>query len=433
MPNEQELWALVHTVLWIMAGIALAVLITYVIGAIFSKGSIIETTWNKEAGAIKAHQAYYLPTANLLLKATAKVVVTKQADGGTIVSAKLAELVFEPTVQIVPDTDQVFALQYCVSVFSNDDLKFSVGPSGLLEGINLTAEDRITNIITQLADAPRIILQGDQAAEARAFKAGDEAVRDGMLLTTETRDYTNNFFILTAEIRKKTAERSWTINVDGTAEQSSTVDAGFTINFSDQRSRHIHSGDKQVYEGILSRPLQTVIMTITKKGAPTTPAVEYQLAIPDESRMVVMPVKRAAFVKKTYSCKMVNGMLTESALNKPSQVEGFISIPIKIAKAIVSIPAQLLSFRIENIKRQTTLETEQQHLLNAQFESQKARIAGETALLEAEKTLLNTRKEIVAATTDMAATKKEWERVKPELENLLREIEEKNQNKFKNG
>src|ERR1700694_3615060 len=75
---------------------------------------------NKEAvdagteltASVIADQYYYLPTASLTIKATARVVLTKSALDNTIYEAKLSEILLDNTLQIEPDTSQLIALRY---------------------------------------------------------------------------------------------------------------------------------------------------------------------------------------------------------------------------------------------------------------------------------------------------------------------------------
>jgi hypothetical protein len=427
--------------IWIIPVVALLILIIYAIGSTDNlvKSFRIESTTNTQAD-----QFYYLPTTILLIKATAKVIVTKNATDGSITKTTLSEIVLDTTVQIVPDTNYLLGLKYIPSLFTNDDVKLSVSNTGLIEGINLTAEDRISAILSQIAEAPKIILSGEQATESRTFKTGEPETREEVPFVTETREYINNFLILTKEIREKAATRKWIINVDGTGNNNTTVDASFTLKF-DIPASPVSESKPRKLNGLLTRPLKTVFLNVHRLNE-SIPAIQYQLLIPDESSLLCIPITRSSFVKKTYGFKMANGMLTENTINKPSEVEGFLSIPINIAKAIVSVPAQLLSFKIENIKRQTAMETDLQALANARLQSQKNEIAKESELLkttlearkialthdsEIAKTKLEAEKMLTEAQKDVITTTKDLAKAKKELEELFTEIRETLSNKFK--
>jgi hypothetical protein len=50
-------------------------------------------------------------------------------------------------------------------------------------------------------------------------------------------------------------------------------------------------------------------------------------------------------------------------------MEGFMSIPVNLGKALMTIPAQLISAGIAGLKQQTSLETEKQNLKKARADS----------------------------------------------------------------
>ncbi len=410
-------------VLQIIGYVTAGVFLLYIIFTLMSEKSIVKSfLFNVTLENVS--QLYYLPTCTIQLKAVAKVIITKDAATTNIISAKLAEVSFEAIPQVTPDTSKLLALQYNPSMFSNDELKFNINAFGLLEGINVTAEDRISNIITQLTDAPKIILGGEQASESRMLRAAQAAGADGKLIITETKEYLNTFVVLTSEINKKAASRSWIINVDGTSEDRTNVDASFSIGF-DGISGATASLNTNGHEGLLTRPLCTREMTISILKPGIQP-VTSQVIVPDESKVISIPVRRSPFVKKVYGLKMLNGIVTENIINKPSEVEGFLSIPINIAKAILSVPAQLIQLKIDTTKRQTLLETEHQNLVKAQLESKKNEIGLssqlEKARLEAEKILLEAEKNNITANKDITAAKMDLEKGKGELNELLKKI-----------
>lgn len=376
--------------------------IAYLIALLTNRGSFIKTK-RAGTGVIEADHLYYLPTAYLTLKATAKVVVEKDAATAVIQKATLAELAFEPTVQIVPDTENAFVVNYKSNPFSKDEMDISINAAGLLEGINLSADDRIAEILSKVAEAPKVVLTGEQAAQTNAF-----TTEETKTLTVETKEYTNNFIILMSEIRAGAATRSWVINVDGNANNgATTADASFTLTFITNASTPLAAGAATEYDGVATRPVHTAVMEMRKAGNPTGPAdAAYPLVLPDESSLLIVPVKRSAFVAKTYGIKMTNGLLSANKINKPSELEGFIGIPVKIAKAFLSIPAQLFQFKLEKINRQTTLETKQLALLKAEALAKKERIGAEAGLLQAQ---LEAEKSLVTAQTALLTARQALE------------------------
>lgn len=423
-----------------LGGLLCITLIPWTVNAIIKKGSVVISAPSTGNENIIADQVYYLPTAQLQVRATARVVLTKDSSGA-IIDASLNDLVFSTTVQTIPDNRYPIALKYCPNIFSNDDLTFSISAEGLVEGINITAEDRIAAIIGQITDAPKETLSAIRQVGAQTEIPGMTAT-----ITTETKEYTNDFLVLNEEIRARQADRRWVIPIDGTANKATAVTASFTLKFPAGALGELKATDKN-FDGILTRPFKTIIMEIFRNDNGTgTPDAKYQVRIPDENRLICVPVSRGAFIKKVYGMKMVNGNLSENVINKPSQVEGFVAIPIKIAKAIATIPSHLLQFRIETTNRSTTLETSRQNLAKVQLqnkkdlitreaelikseaEAQRTRITAESDILkgklEAEKTLIDAQKNIITANKELETAKKDWETAKTELQELLKKIDE---------
>ena len=138
------------------------------------------------------------------------------------------------------------------------------------------------------------------------------------------------------------------------------------------------------------------------------------VVVADISKLIVIPVNRTLFVKRTNKIGIQDGVILSNEINKPSSVEGIISIPINIAKSVVAIPAQLIQFRFDNTKRldafeqtrlayektiqagkkyaltkdqeidQLKLEIDKTSLANS-IELQKLKIELQTSLLESEK------------------------------------------------
>jgi len=425
---------------YVLGGLLLVVLVPWIANAIINKGSIVISVRPEENKNIVADQVYYLPTAQLQIRATARVVLTKDS-ANTITAAQLNDLVLSTTVQMIPDSRYPIALKYCPNIFSNDDLTFSISATGLLEGINVSSEDRVAAIITQITDAPKDTLSAVHQVGAQAAMAGDAPI-----ITTETKEFTSDFMILNDEIRAGKASRRWMIPIDGTTLNATFVNASFTLKFPSGVLGTLTGADQKV-DGILTRPLKTMIMEVFRNiDGSGDPDAKYQLMVPDEDRLIAIPVARGAFIKKVYGMKMTNGTLTENVINKPSQVEGFVGIPIKIAKAIATIPSYLLQFRIETTNRVTAFETSRQNLAKAQLqnqkdlinreaelikaeaEAQKTRVTAETDMvkskLDAEKTLIEAKKDIITANKDLEIAKKDWENAKTELQDLLKKIED---------
>ncbi len=148
----------------------------------------------------------------------------------------------------------------------------------------------------------------------------------------------------------------------------------------------------------------------------------------------MIPVNRTAFVKRVNKIGIQDGVILSNEINKPSSVEGFLSIPIDIAKAVVSVPAQLIQFKFDNTKRLDDLEkaklnyeksiqesqkfalTKEQEIEKVKLDMQKAALSNQVELqklkLELQKSLLETETKQLEAQKALDAIKKELEELK---------------------
>jgi hypothetical protein len=126
-------------------------------------------------------------------------------------------------------------------------------------------------------------------------------------------------------------------------------------------------------DGVCFRPLRPYIVTITLGGVPFRSET---VLMPNGAPILSLPVHRAAFVKNITNATFDQGILTEVHIEKPSELLGFVEIPLAIAKAISEIPGELLQFKIDYSTKEKQLADAQkaqldavQTLLNAQRNS----------------------------------------------------------------
>jgi hypothetical protein len=74
---------------------------------------------------------------------------------------------------------------------------------------------------------------------------------------------------------------------------------------------------------------------------------------PNRAPIIATDMSRAAFVAETDKVPFDNGFFTGRQLSKPSEALAIVSVPVDVAKTIVSIPGEILKFRYDNTKDQT--------------------------------------------------------------------------------
>ena len=91
------------------------------------------------------------------------------------------------------------------------------------------------------------------------------------------------------------------------------------------------------------------------------------LYVPNKhSPILSCDINRAAFVTKTTTLTFADGVLTSSVIAKPSEVAGFMSIPLDVATAIVAVPGSIVKFRIDKTTQEKALVDAQKDLIKSQ-------------------------------------------------------------------
>ena len=347
------------TILLTIVGVAFLI---YCIASIFLIKQVVIS--KKQSGSdkpIPADQYYYLPTALLTIQGKETIAVVKSAADETIRSATLVDLQIHNPPPVLPAPQDLLLVSYKGFAFANDEIRVSTDINGMLENISAITEDRITNIIQDITDAPKKIIKGQDFAPVSELAEKSP----GEPTTTEIHQYSRSFVFLPDDLISAGFSKPWTIVIEGKSTNgSNVVDA--SIQLKQKAAVNRLELDDIEYKGFLTRPLVTrrfgVYTGKVGNGFNSQERFAFIVQIPDVSRIISVPIIRFAFVKGQSQPKFSSGLLIENYINKPSQVEGFLSIPINVLKAIFSIPAQLFNFKITHFELENNLETEKRKL-----------------------------------------------------------------------
>ena len=237
----------------------------------------------------------------------------------------------------------------------SDDIKFEVNEFGLLETVNVITEDRTAEILSQLANAPSTVL-GISEAEDRSAA-----------IIQKIKEFEQIFEVKASDIYGNSDGYSIQYDIavpnEMGIDEIKIVKASFKIKnnvviSADVKSKAIEilkDEDTQTVDGILTRPFKnTEFEFVTDKITGKEQKTKIVARIIDKYKILNTPINRTAFTKRTNELRIKGGVLVYNHINNPSSVEGFVSIPIDVAKAFVSIPAQLLQFKYDNtqVKKQ---------------------------------------------------------------------------------
>jgi len=332
-----------------------------IVGIVFSGCSVVVTDISP-VNYKKGMVYYYLPESLIKITSTAKVAVYYN-ESNKIKDKKVIEQKFVVTTKNIADTFQLLSLKYKSNALMYDHLKFDVNNNGLLKSLSVTTEDKTAAIIDELSSAPQSILVGDEPS-----------AKGGEKLVLKIKEYTSEFYAKPSDILNKPGTITWNIlivNEQGSVEFKN-IDASFNVKISHKDTSKfdfntITTVKNGCIDGILTRPLINTDLTIsTDKINGEDKIFNLPVTIIDQSKLLNIPIKRTAFVKRENTIIIEDGLVTSNEITNPSSVKGFVSIPIDIAKAIVSIPGQLVTFRYDNTARLKALE-EQKNLLETQI------------------------------------------------------------------
>jgi len=130
------------------------------------------------------------------------------------------------------------------------------------------------------------------------------------------------------------------------------------------------AGDDQVHlvtqgpsfqQGVYYRPLISYDLTFAYKAQPDPQADPVTITkmqtieLPNGAPILSIDVTRAALAGKTVNLVFSDGLLTSIYIKKDSEALKAINIPLEVVKTIVSLPTDLISFRIGLLRKRADL------------------------------------------------------------------------------
>lgn len=406
-----------------IAAIGLFVLILLIV--VLKEKNVVETDYSDDE-AKEGIVYYYLPQSVLNIKSLLRVAVLYVNE--EITRAEIIEQTFALSTMMIADTTELLAMRYVSDIFSADEVRFEVNANGLLETGNVTTEDRMPQIVTTLGDAPSTILS------LESLDTQKEEVK--------IHEYTREFSIRFSSLESDDFKLDWPVrivNEYGKKNMFHNLEAGFEIQTDmrekpDKRldkilekTRNLETG-KRVVSGLLTRPLKNVTLLFKtncqdKKKGETTVA---NISVADVTKAVIVPVRRKSFGKRTNKISMKEGIILSHEVINPSSFENFISIPVRIAKAVVSIPAQLVQFKFDNTKRATELEKVkldyEKSVLDMEKFSKSRELELEKVFMEKEKFMISKQAEIDKVHSELKTSLLKSEKERMEAQKALDEI-----------
>lgn len=259
------------------------------------------------------------------------------------------------SVTYLPDPKARFAVKFLHSAFASDDLIATTNEQGLLTGINAVNEDQSVAIVQKVIE----LATGLGRAGALRFQRGGKAPP--------------NFVISTSIDPFNSQESLREIEKISDLKVTITDLYGFPLPRYDERREEIIT--QKCHSSVCFRIVTPVILSISPKHFPKDFLGKFVMLVPSPYMVGEYDVRRAPCVKRTNILELKNGVLTKVQSTKPSEVLGCLQIPVDVAKAIVSIPAELIKVKVEQSNQDAALARAQASALTAQVELMKAQAA----------------------------------------------------------
>ncbi len=381
LTNDLTGYELFFTCFLIIVGAMIVVALLFALAnwKLQSNYQMVKSKVNDGSNNLKPFQYYYLPDTEITLQLDFDLEVS-YADKG-IDKVKLADYTIEIVTRTVPDLRKPLVIEYQSNLLFNDELDIKVTEQGLLNSTIASSEDQTAQIITDLADAPRELT--NHAINRMVENSPPTNSSTSNITHVEIQKSQKKLVLKGSELSSGKHEK-WGIElyVSNSQKGSSKKEKfGLVLTPKIERGKSYIKGEPEEFMGLVTRrkvnaELEVVLfdeMQNEYQGQVSTAIVDTTVDYPIE-------LKRKPFVKKKSNLVFKEGFLLQHKAINPSSYHGFISIPIDIGKAIMSIPGQLFSLKVQRIKDQTTLATEQLALVNSQNSLKNAALGQKVAL-----------------------------------------------------
>jgi hypothetical protein len=340
----------------------------------------------EEAVALAQATVNYLAVVKDAQAATAKAAQEKYA----AIADKLDKWVETASLSVlpnVPDGDARFVADLSHNYTRDDNVKLTVA-NGMLTTSTATAADQLPNILLSIA----------QAVGATNVKVPEAA--QSMILEPGTRPPATQELACQPYNVALVFDPTDPVDTHAKLQLLGARKPGFTVTIAGHSSdiacppaAHVKAlpacpGKEcnglyyrvpvAVETAMASKPLDKCVL----KSSPVAFASVF--VVPDSRNTYLMPTRAGAFTTSKLNFTFKEGMPLEYSVEQPSEIAAIASIPIQVAKALISIPAEMIQLRVNHNTQANALIAAKTAELNAQIAQLQAQIALDAALDAAE-------------------------------------------------
>jgi len=267
---------------------------------------------------------------------------------GTMDSNK--NVTYAVTPSILPDPLARYRLKFVNNGWADEDLNLGVDNNGLLTSTKANAFDRTGDIIVAVA---KTIVAGQQPSSTLAPSRATAAPSPDNYPFTVILDAEE--FVSGKDIDLPDGMVIRVTNSPKFGQQPESRACNFSVCF---------------------RTVVPVRARIVRKGANAGDRVnDFAFVAIDPNSTEGVDLKTATLVNRTNTLTFNSGLINSVQINEPSTALALVSLPLTVLKAILQVPAELLSLKITNVTDQASLLQQQANVMTqmkALIDAQKA-------------------------------------------------------------
>ena len=243
-------------------------------------------------------------------------------------------------VSYIGDNEFLYLMSYAPSAFSSDIINVTKevsasGSAGLLKKVAFTSEEQSAQVLLKVVELGKEVAKAPFVpfGSAGVVTAAEEDQFDAILYEGSFDPLSSNDVVRINKLLKSYVEKGAIfieVDVPGRSRDQTELaevgDCKWSICF--------------------RRP---IAVDLVFRGE-TEEFQRISVVLPDKSKIAGLDIRRAALVKQVVSVEFENGMLQSLSATKPSEVLAGIQVPIDIAKAILSIPGEIVQLKIDTTK-----------------------------------------------------------------------------------
>lgn len=307
-----------------------------------------------------------LAAAKAAEEAAAAALATAQANLEQVLAAGDAKCIYTAKLELLPaqpDPDYRFVARLAHNWFRDDTVKLGVNTSGLLTSANVVAVDRTGDIIVEAAGA------------FAGIKAGGIKAMGGLTPKVETclAGQVMDIFDPMAVQEDYPAPGGYPFTVK--VEPMGARPLAGLASRVDLRASQLNRS--KVGALFYRTPLPVkVVLSRTDAGVPT-PIDASIVMLPQAGPVTYLPMNSSMFVKTVSDVTFSDGMVTAWSTDRPSEALEVVRLPLKVLTAVIEVPAQLLSLKVDySTKDQAMVDAQANEIIVRQ------RLAGLKACLD---------------------------------------------------